>query len=197
LARSRIRVTVAHEADLPGVVELWRHMRDVVARMARLTPPPTLAAAQRLLADTELDPAARLVVARLDEQVVGMAHLSVQPFAPRHPGVAVHVDYLHVRPGNRRAGVGRALLGAAVAFADEVGAEHVVANVAPSLREANRFYARLGFGPVFVRRMVAVGVLRRRLASGPDASRSEMIRSRLARDRSAAAQPHRPAPESS
>lgn len=196
MARSRIRVGTAQEADLPGVVELWQHMRDVVARMARLTPPPTLAAAQRLLADTEVDPAARLVVARLDDEVVGMAHLSAQPFAPRHSAVAVHVDYLHVRPGSRRAGVGRALLGAAVAYADEVGAEHVVANVAPSLREANRFYARLGFGPVFVRRMVTVGVLRRRLASEAEASRTEMIRSRMARDRSAGARQPRPAPES-
>ncbi len=193
MARSRVRVGPAEQADLPGVVELWRQMRGAVARMARLTPEPTLADAQRVLADVELDRAARLVVARLDDQVVGMAHLSARPIAARHDARAVHVDYLCVRAGSRRSGVGRALLGAAVAFAETVGAEHVVVNVAPSLREANRFYARLGFGPVFVRRMVGVAVLRRKLATCGDGGAGEVVRSRIARERLAAG---RPAPES-
>ena len=51
----------------------------------------------------------------------------------------------------------------------------------PTLREPNRFYARLGFSPVVVRRMAPVGVLRRRLADGghPVAALEELTRRRL------------------
>jgi ribosomal protein S18 acetylase RimI-like enzyme len=71
------------------------------------------------------------------------------------------VHYLHVREGKRRRGVGKALLAAAASFAEEVGAEHLITSVLPQLRETNRFYARLGFSPVVIRRSVPVSVLRR------------------------------------
>jgi ribosomal protein S18 acetylase RimI-like enzyme len=93
-----------------------------------------------------------------------MAVLTCSSYAPLFDQSAVHVHYLHVRDGFRRRGVGRALLGAAVVMADEVGAEHVFTSVLPQLRETQRFYARLGFGPVVVRRSVPVSLLRRRLS---------------------------------
>ena len=40
----------------------------------------------------------------------------------------------------------------------------MITSVLPQLRETNRFYARLGFSPVVIRRSVPVSVLRRRLA---------------------------------
>ncbi|MDX6202593.1 MAG: hypothetical protein QOJ83_2093, partial [Frankiales bacterium] len=52
----------------------------------------------------------------------------------------------------------------AVTWAEEVGADEIVASVLPSLREANRFYARLGFAPLVMRRVVPVSTLRRNLA---------------------------------
>ena len=62
-------------------------------------------------------------------------------------------------------------MAAAVAFAEEFGAEHVVVNVFPQLREANRFYARLGFCPLVVRRVASTAGLRRKLEPQPVASR--------------------------
>ena len=59
------------------------------------------------------------------------------------------------------------LLRAAVTFADEVGAGDVVVNVPPSARDVNRFYARLGFSPMVVRRSAPLGQLRRRLGVEP------------------------------
>jgi hypothetical protein len=50
-----------------------------------------------------------------------------------------------------------------VVFADEVGAGDVVVNVPPNARDVNRFYARLGFAPLVVRRSAPVGHLRRKL----------------------------------
>lgn len=75
-----------------------------------------------------------------------MTLLTATAYAPLFDQRAVHAHYLHVRSGFRGRGVGKALLAAAVSFADEAGAEHVLTS----------------------RRSVPVSVLRRRLA-GPSA----------------------------
>jgi GNAT superfamily N-acetyltransferase len=98
------------------------------------------------------------------EHLVGMAVLAVDPLNALTDASAVHLQHMVVREGARRRGVGRALVSAAVAHAEEVGSEHVVVSVFPSLREVNRFYARLGFGPIVIRRMATVASLRRKLA---------------------------------
>ena len=79
----------------------------------------------------------------------------------------VVVDLVHVTGSQRKKGVGTQLLRCAVAFADEVGAADVVVNVPPSARDVNRFYARIGFSPMVVRRSAPVGQLRRRLGVEP------------------------------
>src|SRR5881409_3230397 len=66
---------------------------------------------------------------------------------------------------HRRRGVGHALVAAAADIADELGIEHVSVGVYPSLREASRFYARLGFAQVMVQRVVPTAMLRRRLCA--------------------------------
>jgi hypothetical protein len=43
------------------------------------------------------------------------------------------------------------------------------------MRDTQRFYARLGFGPVVVRRSVPVSVLRRRLAGGGTVTLSDHL----------------------
>ena len=77
-----------------------------------------------------------------------------------------------VAPGQRRRGVGRALLAAAVHLADEPGIEHVLATAAAGSREGNRYLARLGFAPLVVHRIASTGALRRSLGmtdvAGPD-----------------------------
>ena len=74
---------------------------------------------------------------------------------------------IHVVVGkaHRRRGVGHALVAAAADIADELGIEHVSVGVYPSLREASRFYARLGFAQVMVQRVVPTAMLRRRLCA--------------------------------
>jgi GNAT superfamily N-acetyltransferase len=118
----------------------------------------------RLLALTA-DPDSKALVATVDGRVAGMAIINRTKYAPLFDQEAVHVHYLHVRSMFRRRGVGKALLAAAAAFAEEIGADHVMTSVLPQLRETNRFYARLGFSPVVIRRSVPVAVLRRRLAA--------------------------------
>jgi hypothetical protein len=59
-------------------------------------------------------------------------------------------------------------MAAAADFATERHIDHVAVSVYPSLRDASRFYARLGFAPVAVRRIAPVAVLRRRLGGEPN-----------------------------
>jgi GNAT superfamily N-acetyltransferase len=162
--RSPITVRDAHEDDVPELLTMWEELRVLGSRLERMIPhvdADAVLGRLKLIAD---DPESRALVAELDDRVVGMTVLTATPYAPLFDQRAVHAHYLHVRDGYRKRGVGRALLSAAVSFADEIGAEHVITSVLPHLRDTQRFYARLGFGPMVVRRSVPVSVLRRRLS---------------------------------
>jgi len=162
---------------------MWAELREIGGRLERATPPATAdGALDRLLAIT-MDPDSRALIALSGDEVAGMAVLTCSQYAPLFDQVAVHVHYLHVREGHRRRGVGKALLAAAASFAEEIGAEHLLTSVLPQLRETNRFYARLGFSPVVVRRSVPVAVLRRCLmAQGvPSATDNVVVRRRTLR----------------
>ena len=76
----------------------------------------------------------------------------------------VSIDMLYVHPDLRRQGVAHALLSAAARYADWQGAEHLVSAVPAADREANRFFARLGFAAETVRRVVTSASLQRKLA---------------------------------
>jgi GNAT superfamily N-acetyltransferase len=183
VTRPSVAVRDACPDDLPAVLEMWRELREIGGRLERATPPATEdGALDRLLAIT-MDPDSRALIATIGDDVAGMAVLTCTQYAPLFDQIAVHVHYLHVREGRRRRGVGKALLAAAACFAEEVGAEHVMTSVLPQLRETNRFYARLGFSPVVVRRSVPVSMLRRCLAAQgvPGAADNLLIRRRTLR----------------
>lgn len=171
-------VTVRDAAidDIPACLELWAAMRSRSGRIERLFPAPSAEVARSLLAEVCGDPDRRIVVAQSGAEVVGMAVLTRDPLAPLVNHTTVQLSYTMVRPDHRRRGVGRALVAASVGYADEVGADHVLVNVHPSLRESNRFFARLGFTPFFVRRVAPTAALRRRL--GLDARVGELVDSR-------------------
>jgi GNAT superfamily N-acetyltransferase len=76
----------------------------------------------------------------------------------------VSIDMLFVHPDFRRQGVGRALLAAATRYADRHGCDQLASAVPAGDREANRFFARLGFVPETVRRVASATSLQRRLA---------------------------------
>lgn len=170
MSRPAVVVREATDRDLPALLAMWGELRDLGGRIERLMPDPGDDALRDRLQWVARDPDSRALVAVVDGEVAGMTLLTDSPYAPLFEQRAVHAHYLHVRDGFRRRGVGKALLAAAVAFADEVGAEHVMTSVLPQMRETQRFYARLGFSPVVVRRSAPVSVLRRRLAPSGAAS---------------------------
>ena len=191
LARALVTVREATPEDLPKLIMLWgelRTSRHPGERSLAPAPEPQLLAK---LTELQQDPQVQVIVAVREDTVLGMACYACGPRGPLGGGLAVHVHYLHVREGARRRGVGHALLGAVTSYAEACGAEHVVVSTPPQLRETSRFYARLGFDPVVLRRACSVPALRRRLAldhpalEGRDGLVDDLVaRRRLVRARS-------------
>lgn len=163
MRRHGIVVRDAATADVPQLVPLWAEARRAAGPSARTMGSASESAVRARVERAASDNDVRLVVAELDDTVVGLACLSQEVLVPLEDDVAVRVAYLHVSEATRRRGVGSALLAAAADHAAVIGASDVVVAVPPSLREANRFYARLALAPVAAHRGAATLALRRRL----------------------------------
>jgi GNAT superfamily N-acetyltransferase len=127
----------------------WREARDL--RLRALADEPT--AFLRTLAEeaafgddvwrdraTVRDDRATFV-AEADGELVGSATCLVGP------GDGATLVAMWVAPGHRRRGLGRALVGSAVAWAEENGAARVVLDVNERLEPAVSLYRRAGFRP--------------------------------------------------
>jgi GNAT superfamily N-acetyltransferase len=182
----RPHVRAATAEDIPALVELWdqlrvggnsRNSRDGIGAGVSFGPEDPKTKFLTILDD----PDRHIVVATVEDRVEGLAVMSLGTLGPMSDARSLQLAQLVVEGGRRRRGVGRALIAAATAFAEDVGAEHVVVSVYPHLREANRFYARLGFTPLVVRRVATVAALRRRLTSAdhPAATFEEIARRRI------------------
>ena len=180
MPRPSVSVRPATTADVPALVDMWGELRELTRE--RAAPVPSERGVLSRLERAEQDPDLRIVVATLDGDVAGMAVLTHQPYAALFDVHSVHVHFMHVRDGFRRKGVGHALVAAATAFAEDMGADHLMTSTLPTSRDANRFYARLGFAPMVVRRSAPVVTVRRRLAA--DAGVSEAVEGVVARRRS-------------
>jgi GNAT superfamily N-acetyltransferase len=94
---------------------------------------------------------------------VGFVVATHSPFSGLTEAPSVAIDQIYVMPRARRHGVARHLLAAVTAYAEKVGCEQIGCNVPSQHREANRFFARLGFNSQIVRRVTSTGALRRRI----------------------------------
>ena len=166
MSRFRVRVRTASSDDVDELVALVGSMTDLGPvrgrRVARSWPDGLRIQCERLLADPE-----HRVVVALDETgaVVGAAVFAADTAGGLLDPPSVYVSHLLVAPAYRKRGAGRALVSAAAGYADELGVDSVVVAVAPTTRDANRFFARLGFAPQVIRRIAPVAGLRRALAS--------------------------------
>jgi GNAT superfamily N-acetyltransferase len=175
-SRSRVVTRTARPSDLAAVLSLVRqhradaHAEDVLSGSARRG--AVASGFRRLLEDD----GHRVVLAVLPgspapgpgdsgEVAVGLAVLGLDPLSVvlGNPQVTVHTFVVHHQ--HRRRGAGARLLGAAVDYAGEVGAAHVVAAVGGHEAERQRFFARMGFAPLSTRRIVPVDSLTRTLAA--------------------------------
>lgn len=124
----------------------------------------------------------RAYLAFSDGQAVGFAVAAMSPFSALTEAPCVTIDQLYVAPKQRHHGVARQLMSAVTLYADSRGCDQIGCNVPAQHRDANRFFARLGFSSQMVRRITSVSALRRRL--GADESRQPSLEALLHRRRS-------------
>ena len=166
MSRSLVFVREAVPADAIGLAELWVDLLrrgDDADHVADLT---------EVIETVGQDPDQRLVVAEYDGRLAGAVHLRLTTITPLNLEPSVQVMSPHVFPDFRRHGVGRALMDAAVGWAEERGAGHVAAAAPSGSRDGNRFMARLALGPVATLRLAPTTVVRAKLtAQGPPVAR--------------------------
>jgi GNAT superfamily N-acetyltransferase len=107
-------------------------------------------------------------LASAEGQPVGYVVLIRSPLSFMSEASCVSIDQIFVVPEARRSGAARALLSAAATYADRLGADHLACAVPAQVRDANRFFVRLGFSPDVVRRVTTTSALRRKLATGDE-----------------------------
>ena len=183
MARSALRVREARDSDLPAIVGLGEELRDVTLPTADVpgrarTPAARIVLEQRYREALGSPDRRLVVVVDARDEPLGMALLTVSPANPLVDVPAVHMTHSVVSRRHERRGAGKALVAAAAAYADERGIDQIVVSVNPGSREGNRFFARLGFAPLAVRRVAPVAVVRRRLAQTELSTMEHVVRRR-------------------
>jgi GNAT superfamily N-acetyltransferase len=161
--RSPVHIRDASRDDAASLVEVWGTGRGPDGS------PPDLQEAAESVERIAADPEQRLLVGSIEDEIAGAVHLTRGPLTPIHRETAVYVGHLQVIDRFRRHGVGRALIEAAVTWAEERNTPHVLAAAAVTSRDANRFMARLGFAQLAVIRGATVAALRAKLPVEPPA----------------------------
>jgi ribosomal protein S18 acetylase RimI-like enzyme len=156
---SRIPV-VLREADVADAVflaELWQESLrrgDIADQIADI---------ETIVKGARESSERRVLVAEYDGRPAGAVMFRMTTVTPLNLEPALQVIHPHVVPEFRRRGIGRALMEAALAFAEERGIAHVVTGAYASSRDANRFLARLAMAQHAVLRMAPTHAVRAKL----------------------------------
>jgi GNAT superfamily N-acetyltransferase len=160
MTRSTVTLRAAVPADALALVDLWS---DVVRRA---DPEEQAADLRAVIARAEASSEERLVVAEYDGDFAGAVHLRVTTISPLNNERIVLALAPYVLARFQRHGIGRQLMDAAVAWAEELGIGHVATAAGASSRDGNRFMARLALGPYAVLRVAPTHAVRGRLTAG-------------------------------
>lgn len=160
------RVTPELEGDFTALCTT-AHLEASGDQAAPIAPVTRLASEARIAVALARDDV-RALLAIVDERPVGYIVLSRRPMSFLIDSPCVSIEQIFVIQESRRGGAARALVSAAAKYADRLGAEQIASTVPARGREANRFFARLGFSSYVVRRVTTTSALRRRLAIGEE-----------------------------
>jgi len=157
MSRCPAQVRQAVEADAAELAELWSGLTR------RGSHSDTLLEARAAIGRTIGREHERIIVAVHLGSVVGAAHLAIGEISPISSETVLRVSHLSVDPDMRRRGIGRALMDAALTFAEEYGVSHIMAASASNSRDANRFMARLGLAQLACVRIAPTAAMRTKL----------------------------------
>ncbi len=164
MRRTTVTAREATAADVPQLLALFDQLRAAGPRRSVSLPSdPSLvreSAAERF-ALAVANPDERLLVAEDTDSLAGMVLCTIGAASSLTPSPALVLSHLTVAVNSRRGGVGRVLIAAATQWASDLGIDNVRVAVYASSREANRFFARLGFAPISINRVATVAGLRR------------------------------------
>lgn len=178
MGRVSVRVRAATDADVPAVVTLVQSVDTASGSFSgRSLLDATTEHLTERLEQLVAEPERQLLVAT-DEtgSIIGMLSARTDELGVVDVTPVLHVTHLMVTPGQRRRGVGRALLAGAVQVAEEHGLQKVLATAAAGSREGNRYLARIGFAPLVVHRLASTATLRRSLGMTDVAGRMAVLR---------------------
>lgn len=129
----------ADREDLPALVDL------LLAQLAEHDIDTPHAGVANAVAGSFDDPRrARILVARRDAEIVGIAYVSFI-WALEHGGLSAWLEELYVVPAERDRGVGRCLLDAAIDLVRGEGCAALDLEVETAHTRAENLYARAGF----------------------------------------------------
>ncbi|MFC6285656.1 GNAT family N-acetyltransferase [Nocardioides sp. GCM10027113] len=158
MKRSLVSLREAVPSDVELLVALWG---DV---LRRAEPDEQASDVRSVLARVAASDVERIVVAEYDGRPAGAVYLRATSVTPLNLEPVLQAVSPHVLPEFRRHGVGRALMEASVAFAEELGIAHMATGVTAGARDANRFMARLALGPHVLLRVAPVPTVKARLS---------------------------------
>jgi predicted N-acetyltransferase YhbS len=155
--RTQVSLRLATPDDAPVLAEVWAEV------LRRVDHQDQIDDLQRIIARVTPLEDERIVVAEYDGEVAGAVHLRASTLTPINLEPVVQAISPHVLPAFRRRGVGRALMGAAVAFAEERSIAHIATAAVSGSRDANRFMARLALGPHAILRLAPTAMVQAKL----------------------------------
>jgi N-acetylglutamate synthase-like GNAT family acetyltransferase len=132
---------------------------------------PDQAEATAALALTLECPGKRVIVALVDDEIVGATVCDVVTTTPINMSKLLIVTELQVSPRYRRRSVASTLLAAAATYGEDHNCEVVVASIPTLSREPHRYLTKFGFNQVAVLRAIQTSKLRARLSTKATNSR--------------------------
>jgi N-acetylglutamate synthase-like GNAT family acetyltransferase len=172
MSRTPPLTRAATREDAPALADLWS---DVLRRADRSE---QVADLELVIKQAAMSPEQRLVVVECDGEVAGAVFLRLTTASPINLEPCVQTVQLRVHPDHRHNGAGHALMEAALSFAEENGFLHITAAAPSTTRDANRFMARLGFGPVATIRVASTAAIRQRISPQSLGGRHKVLAAR-------------------
>ncbi len=157
MSRPGLTPRIARPEDAPELADLWS---DVLRRVDRSE---QLVDIELVIKGAAASPEQRFIVVEYDGHLAGAVLLRLTTVSPINLEPCVNSTHPRVFVPYRKRGVGRTLMEAAVAFAEENGVLHVTTAVPATARDANRFMARIGFAPAATFRLATTSAVRNRL----------------------------------